>query len=85
MRLAPAVGIATSGLRISHRDGQILTSNLETNYYQPILPIGQVGRGGPKDGKNIDKATLLPNLSLTFEKGKETGQEGGIVRQKDTG
>ena len=38
-------------LKIRDESNGLLTSPLEANYNQPVLPAGQTGGGGPEDGK----------------------------------
>lgn len=61
----------------------ILTPPPEANNDQPVLPVGQAGGGGSEDCKSGESCILYTNL--TPLQGKETGDHGGIVRQKDTG
>lgn len=56
------------------------------NDHQSILPAGQAGGGRPERRK---LTSILRHregqLVSQFPQGKETGDHGGIVRQKDTG
>lgn len=61
----------------------ILTPPLEANNDQPVLPVGQAGGGRSEDCKSGGSCILY--TKLTPLQGKETGDHGGIVRQKDTG
>lgn len=56
------------------------------NDHQSILPAGQAGGGGPEHRKFTSILRhCRGNWSHSFPQGKETGDHGGIVRQKDTG
>ena len=51
----------------------------ETNYSQSILPVGQISGRRTEDGKN--RTLSLVGHMLTSFQGKQTGEDGGIVRQ----
>ena len=51
----------------------------ETNYSQSVFPVGQTGGRGAEDGKI--RTHSLVNHMLTSFQGKQTGEDGGIVRQ----
>ena len=56
------------------------------NDHQSILSAGQAGGGGPERRKLTSiLGHRRGNRSHSFPQGKETGDHGGIVRQKDTG
>ena len=51
----------------------------ETNHRQPILPTRQISSRRAEDGKH--RPPRLVSFILTAFQGKQTGEEGGIVRQ----
>ena len=61
-----------------------LTSTAATNDYQPILSTRQACGGRSENGRLFQTRYFCPSI-LIFHKGKQTGKEGDIVRQKDTG
>lgn len=51
----------------------------EANNSQPILPVGQASGRGTEDGEHSSHDWL--GCRLTSLQGKQTGEDGGIVRQ----
>ena len=51
----------------------------ETNCCQSVFPVGQISGRGAEDGKNR-RHSLVNHMLMSFQ-GKQTGEDGGIVRQ----
>ena len=74
-------GFARMMLRWGYGVARTLTDPeiTETDYSQSIFPAGQTSGRGAEDGK-IRKYSLLSHMLISFQ-GKQTGEDGGIVRQ----
>lgn len=57
----------------------------EANGSQSVLPIGEAGCGGAEDCEFVKCIRRLESIMLTIFQGKETGNKGDRIRDRDQG